>query len=81
MSDGGGVHWKSPEDQYSHILPLINYENRQCGFRATKVVMKEGGVINSDFCRHPIPDLEENTKKGLINLVKNYNPIALQWGK
>ena len=72
---------KKSEDQYNHILPLINYENRQCGFRATKVVMKEGGVINSDFCRHPIPDLEENTKKGLINLVKNYNPIALQWGK
>ena len=43
--------------------------------------MKEGGVINSDFCRHPIPVLEENTKKGLINLVKNHNPIALQWGK
>ena len=76
----GGNTQKS-ENQYNHILPLINYENRQCGFRATKVVMKEGGVINSDFCRHPIPDLEENTKKGLINLVKNYNPIALQWGK
>ena len=76
----GGNAQKS-ENQYNHILPLINYENRQCGFRATKVVMKEGGVINSDFCRHPIPDLEENTKKGLINLVKNYNPIALQWGK
>ena len=25
--------------------------------------MKEGGVINSDFCRHPIAALEENTKK------------------
>ena len=43
--------------------------------------MKEGGVINSDFCRHPIPVLEEDTKKGLISLVKNHNPIALQWGK
>jgi 4-hydroxy-tetrahydrodipicolinate synthase len=69
------------EEQYNQILPLINYENRQCGFRATKVVMKEGGVINSDFCRHPIPALEENTKKGLLNLVKRYDPIALQWGK
>ena len=27
---------------YQRILPLINYENRQCGLRATKVVMKEG---------------------------------------
>ena len=33
---------------YQKILPLINYENRQCGLRATKVVMKEGGVIRSD---------------------------------
>ena len=45
---------KESEEKYDHILPLINYENRQCGFRATKVIMKEGGVINSDFCRHDI---------------------------
>ena len=76
-----GGDTKKSEDQYNYILPLINYENRQCGFRATKVIMKEGGVIKSDFCRHPIPALEENTKKGLIDLVKSYDPIALQWGK
>ncbi|MFM8989733.1 MAG: hypothetical protein ACKOUS_08885, partial [Alphaproteobacteria bacterium] len=29
---------------YARILPLINYENRQCGLRATKAVMAEGGV-------------------------------------
>ena len=33
------------EEIYNNILPLINFENRQCGFRATKTVMKEGGVI------------------------------------
>ena len=69
------------EKQYDNILPLINYENRQCGFRGTKVLMKEGGVIKSDFCRHPIPSLEEKTKKGLIRLANKYNPIALRWGK
>ena len=69
------------ENQYNDILPLINYENKQCGFRGTKVIMKEGGVIKSDFCRHPISPLEENTKKGLIKLVKKYDPVALQWGK
>ena len=69
------------EKQYDNILPLINYENRQCGFRGTKVIMKEGGVIKSDFCRHPIPSLEEKTKKGLIRLANKYNPIALRWGK
>jgi 4-hydroxy-tetrahydrodipicolinate synthase len=76
-----GGDTKKSEDQYNYILPLINYENRQCGFRGTKVIMKEGGVIKSDFCRHPIPALDENTKKGLIDLVKKYDPIALKWGK
>ena len=69
------------ETQYNNILPLINYENRQCGFRAAKVIMKEGGVIGSDFCRHPIPSLEENTRAGLINLAKRFDPLALNWGK
>ena len=69
------------ETQYNNILPLINYENRQCGYRAAKVIMKEGGVIGSDFCRHPIPSLEENTRAGLINLAKRFDPVALNWGK
>jgi dihydrodipicolinate synthase/N-acetylneuraminate lyase len=38
---------------YARILPLINFENRQCGLRASKTVMKEGGVIKSDAVRHP----------------------------
>jgi 4-hydroxy-tetrahydrodipicolinate synthase len=42
--------------------------------------MKEGGVIKSDFCRHPIPPLEANTREGLIKLASKYNPIALNWG-
>ena len=46
------------EEVYNNILPLINFENRQCGFRATKTVMKEGGVIKSDFCRDPIKPLD-----------------------
>ena len=45
---------KEAENEYNRVLPLINYENRQCGFRATKTVFKEGGVIKSDICRHPI---------------------------
>jgi 4-hydroxy-tetrahydrodipicolinate synthase len=68
------------ENKYNEILPLINYENRQCGFRAAKAIMKEGGVIKSDFCRHPIAPLEVNTREGLIKLASKYNPIALTWG-
>src|ERR671920_1009784 len=33
---------------YERWLPLINYENRQCGLLAAKVLMKEGGVIQSE---------------------------------
>ena len=31
---------------YARVLPAINFENRQCGFRATKVVMEEGESFN-----------------------------------
>ena len=71
---------KEAEKEYNRVLPLINYENRQCGFRAAKTVFKEGGVIKSDVCRHPIPSLDENTKKGLLDLANNYNLIAMKWG-
>ena len=71
---------KEAENEYNRVLPLINYENRQCGFRATKTVFKEGRVIKSDVCRHPIPSLDKNTKKGLLDLANNYNLIAMKWG-
>jgi 2-keto-3-deoxy-L-arabinonate dehydratase len=32
---------------YARWLPLINYENRQCGLIACKALMKEGGVIRT----------------------------------
>ena len=32
---------------YARWLPLINYENRQCGLQAAKMLMQEGGVIGS----------------------------------
>jgi len=66
---------------YARVLPAINFENRQCGFRATKVVMEEGGVIQSSFCRHPITSLHPQTKAGLLELLKPLNPVALNWGK
>ena len=33
---------------YQRWLPLINYENRQCGLLTAKILMKEGGVIASE---------------------------------
>ena len=69
------------EEVYNGILPLINFENRQCGFRATKTVMKEGGVIKSDFCRDPIKPLDLDTKNLLLNFAKRYDLLTYKWGK
>jgi len=66
---------------YARILPLINYENRQCGLRATKTVMREGGVIASDAVRHPLAPLPEAQRAELIELARAVNPLALRWGK
>lgn len=66
---------------YAGILPLINYENRQCGLRATKTVMKEGRVIASDAVRHPLEALHPATREGLLELAREVKPLALRWGK
>src|SRR5205807_76659 len=68
-------------DAYARILPLINYENRQCGLRATKTVMMEGGVIKSDAVRHPLERLHPATRAGLLELATAAAPLALRWGK
>ena len=69
------------EAAYARILPLINYENRQCGLRATKTVMAAGGVIRSDAVRHPLPPLDAPTRAGLLELAAELKPLALHWGK
>jgi 2-keto-3-deoxy-L-arabinonate dehydratase len=62
-------------------LPLVNYENRQCGLRATKTVMMEGGVIACDAVRHPLAPLHPATRRGLLALASDVRPLALSWGR
>jgi dihydrodipicolinate synthase/N-acetylneuraminate lyase len=66
---------------YARILPLINFENRQCGLRATKTVMAKGGVIASAATRHPLEPLHPATEAGLLELAREADPLALRWGK
>jgi 2-keto-3-deoxy-L-arabinonate dehydratase len=66
---------------YERWLPLINYENRQCGLIACKVLMKEGGVIASEAVRHPIQPLHPETRKGLIEVARRLDPLVLRWGR
>ncbi len=66
---------------YERILPLINHENRLCGFRAAKAVLKAGGVIASDYCRHPIAPLPADICATLLELARPLDPIAMRWGR
>lgn len=66
---------------YDHWLPLINYENRQCGLIAAKVLMEEGGVIRSGATRHPVLPLHPATRAGLIEIARRLNAMVLRWAK
>jgi 2-keto-3-deoxy-L-arabinonate dehydratase len=66
---------------YSRVLPVVNHENRQCGFQSAKAAMVAGGVIKSDFCRHPIAPLHADTKSMLLELLQPLDPLVLRWGK
>ena len=68
-------------EAYERWLPLINYENRQCGLLAAKVLMKEGGVIRSEAVRHPLMPLHPGTRKGLIEVARRVDPLVLRWGR
>lgn len=66
---------------YQRWLPLINYENKQCGLRATKALMREGGIIASEAVRHPTPPLHPATRAGLVELATRLDPLVLRWGR
>jgi len=66
---------------YQRWLPLINFENRQCGLIAAKVLMQEGGVIRSEMTRHPVLPLHPATRAGLIEIARRTDPMVLRWSK
>ena len=66
--------------QYQRWLPLINYENRQCGLLAAKILMKEGGVIASDAGRHPLLPVHPASRAGLLAVARRLDPLVLRWG-
>ena len=67
-------------DLYQQWLPLINYENRQCGLAACKTLMKEGGVIRSDAVRHPLAPMHPAVREGLLKVARKLDPLVLRWG-
>ena len=65
---------------YSRVAMVINHENRQCGWQSCKAAMVEGGVIKSEYCRHPIEPLDPAIRSRLIQLLKPLDPLVLRWG-
>ncbi|MGY4303145.1 2-keto-3-deoxy-L-arabinonate dehydratase [Bradyrhizobium sp. USDA 4369] len=66
---------------YERWLPLINYENRQCGLATCKILMKVGGVIRHDTLRAPQPPIHPATQKGLLEIARRLDPVVLRWGR
>lgn len=66
---------------YARWLPLINYENRQCGLLAAKALMREGGVIACDAPRHPFPTMQPAVRAGLLDAARRLDPLVLRWGR
>jgi 4-hydroxy-tetrahydrodipicolinate synthase len=60
-------------------LPMIHYENRQCGLRATKVLMAEGGIIASETTRAPFGPLPAMVREGLLDHARRRDPLVLRW--
>ena len=67
--------------RYEQWLPLINLENRQCGFLAAKALMKEGGIIACEAPRHPWPGLHPENRRLLVETAKRLDAMALRWGQ
>jgi 4-hydroxy-tetrahydrodipicolinate synthase len=66
---------------YMRWLPLINYENRQCGLQAAKILMEAGGVIKSGAPRHPLLPLDPAIRKGLLDVAQRLDPLVLRWAR
>lgn len=64
---------------YQQWLLLINYENRQTGIQTSKILMKEGGIIGSDYVRPPLPSASAEARAGLIETARRLDPMVLRW--
>jgi 4-hydroxy-tetrahydrodipicolinate synthase len=71
----GAVH------AYEDLLPLIHFENRQCGLRAQKILLAEGGIVASDRTRAPLGPVSSRTRRGLIELATARDLLILRWAR
>jgi 4-hydroxy-tetrahydrodipicolinate synthase len=66
---------------WEDLLPLIHFENRQCGLRAQKILLAEGGVVASDRTRAPLGPVSARTRRGLIELARARDLLVMRWAR
>ena len=66
---------------WESLLPLIHYENRQCGLRGQKILLAEGGVIACDRTRAPLGPVSPSTRSGLTELAMARDLLILRWAR
>lgn len=67
------------ERLWEDVLPLIQFENRQCGMRASKILMAESGIIRSARTRSPMSDVHPDTRTQLLDLARRKDAFILRW--
>ena len=63
------------------LLPLIHFENRQCGLRAQKILLAEGGIIACERTRAPLGPVSPRTRRGLIELAARHDLLIMRWAR
>ena len=66
---------------WENLLPLIHFENRQCGLRAQKILLAEGGIVASDRTRAPFGPVSPRTRRGLIELAAARDLLIMRWAR
>ncbi len=59
----------------------IQFENRQCGLRAQKILLREGGIIASDKTRAPFGPVSPRTRRGLVELAAARDLLVTRWAR
>jgi 2-keto-3-deoxy-L-arabinonate dehydratase len=70
--DGATSLWET-------YLPLITYENKQCGLQAAKILMAAAGIIESATVRRPLTPVPAEIRDGLLEIARRLNPLVLTW--
>jgi 2-keto-3-deoxy-L-arabinonate dehydratase len=66
---------------WEDLLPLIHFENRQCGLRAQKILLAEGGITTSERTRAPLGPVSPRTRRGLIELAARRDLLIMRWAR